>query len=144
MAIYAQIKDNTVKKTFVLNATPGPEYLVGYDEVVRIDNLSPVPGVFWTYLGGIFQDPFHISTNLTTQKAFYLANGELDYVEYFASAEALAKDCRLKIKLNYDANLNPITETWTSYSALDGQTPISTRVITHVWAGDDVVQSVET
>jgi hypothetical protein len=55
--IYALIKAGTVVNTVVVMNDPAMPALMAmfaaeYDAVVRIDTLDPVPGVWWTYLGG--------------------------------------------------------------------------------------------
>ena len=56
--IYAQVKDGIVKNTIVLE----DENLLllfkdGFDQVVRIDQLSPKPGIGWSYDGTNFSAP---------------------------------------------------------------------------------------
>jgi len=54
--IYALVKDGTVVNTVVImlpEITPMLAMLdAEYDAVVRIDTLDPMPGVWWSYLGG--------------------------------------------------------------------------------------------
>ena len=55
--IYALVKAGTVVNTVVVMNGPAMPALMAmfdaeYDAVVRIDTLDPVPGVWWTYLGG--------------------------------------------------------------------------------------------
>jgi len=54
---YALIKAGTVVNTVVVMNDPAMPVLMAmfdaeYDAVIRIDTLDPMPGVWWTYLGG--------------------------------------------------------------------------------------------
>lgn len=56
--IYAQIKDGLVKNTIVVDEeTPLNLFSVGFDYLLRIDNLSPVPGINWSYDGSSYSPP---------------------------------------------------------------------------------------
>lgn len=55
--IYAQIKNGTVMNTIVCAGTPASALAVGFDALIRIDNLSPTPGIGWSYNGSTFAAP---------------------------------------------------------------------------------------
>lgn len=55
---YAQIKDGIIKNTIVLNdPTLEPLCSSGFDHLIRIDELKPMPGIGWTYDGTTFIKP---------------------------------------------------------------------------------------
>lgn len=48
--IYAQIKDQYVANIIVLNDNSlESHFLVGFDHLIRIDTLSPIPQIGWLY-----------------------------------------------------------------------------------------------
>lgn len=56
--IYAQILSGTVKNVIRLtDASLESAFTVGFDYLVRIDELSPTPGVGWSYNGSTFSPP---------------------------------------------------------------------------------------
>lgn len=56
--IYAQIKNNTVINTIVLDKVElEPIFANGFDALVRIDNLDIIPGINWSYINGEFISP---------------------------------------------------------------------------------------
>lgn len=56
--IYAQIKNGLINNVIEANEnTPLDLFSEGYDHLIRIDNLSPVPGINWSYDGNIFTAP---------------------------------------------------------------------------------------
>jgi hypothetical protein len=56
--IYAQIKDRQVKNTIdIQDITIVQLYLDGFDDIVRIDLLDPVPSIGWSYINGAFSPP---------------------------------------------------------------------------------------
>lgn len=56
--IYAQIKDGIIKNTIIVDGnSPMDKLSVGYDTLIRIDNLSPNPAIDWTYDGNTFSAP---------------------------------------------------------------------------------------
>ena len=54
--IYAQIKNQIVKNCLILEEY-NASFLEGYDSLVRIDELSPRPGIGWSYDGTDFSAP---------------------------------------------------------------------------------------
>lgn len=67
--IYAQIKDGKVKNTIVLeDNTLVSVFTDGFDSCVRVDNLSPVPGIAWNYDGSNFTVPSIPNQSLSTQQ----------------------------------------------------------------------------
>ena len=56
--IYAQIKDDLVKNTIVLDdVSLTPVFSAGFDHFKRIDTLNPIPGIGWTYVNSVFTEP---------------------------------------------------------------------------------------
>lgn len=56
--VYAQIKDDLVKNCIILRHTEYEELLAeGFDDLVRIDDLDPRPGIGWSYDGETFTAP---------------------------------------------------------------------------------------
>lgn len=56
--VYAQIKDNKVVNTIVVNEdTPLELFSEGYDYFLRIDEMSPRPAIGWSYDGEEFTAP---------------------------------------------------------------------------------------
>lgn len=56
--VFAQIRDGTIQNVIVLN-DPSLEHVFvgGFDALVRIDNLDPVPQIGWLYDGQSFSMP---------------------------------------------------------------------------------------
>lgn len=55
---YAQIKDGIVKNVILLDdAGLASHFAIGFDSCIRIDDVSPVPGIGWTYAGSVFSEP---------------------------------------------------------------------------------------
>lgn len=52
MAHYALIQDNTVQNVIVADASFVALVENDWQAVVRVDELSPQPGIFWVYNGG--------------------------------------------------------------------------------------------
>lgn len=56
--VYAQIKNNEVKNTIVLNDDSLlPVFSQNWDHCIRIDELRPMPGIGWSYDGQEFAPP---------------------------------------------------------------------------------------
>lgn len=67
--IYAQIKDGKIKNTITLDDSSLESiFSEGFDSLVRIDILSPVPGIGWNYDGSNFSAPSISNQNLSTQQ----------------------------------------------------------------------------
>lgn len=55
---YAQIVNNLVANTIAVSADMDPSmFQEGYDYLLRVDNLSPQPGIGWGYDGESFTPP---------------------------------------------------------------------------------------
>lgn len=55
---FAQIKNNLIENVIALNdLSLLPLFSIGYDLVIRIDELNPVPGIGWSYDGMDFTAP---------------------------------------------------------------------------------------
>lgn len=56
--IYAQILQGIVKNTIVVDEdTPMDLFAQNFDYFIRIDNLTPMPGISWSYDGAQFSAP---------------------------------------------------------------------------------------
>ena len=56
--IYAQIKSGIVQNTLVLDdESKASVFSAGFDVFLRIDDLSPVPGIGWAHDGQNFTPP---------------------------------------------------------------------------------------
>lgn len=56
--VYAQIKNNRVINTIILNNEELlPIFKQNIDDCIRIDEISPRPGIDWNYDGGEFSPP---------------------------------------------------------------------------------------
>lgn len=56
--IYAQIKDGVIINNIVLDdPTLVSTFETGYDFLIRVDQLDPMPGPDWTYDGTNFSPP---------------------------------------------------------------------------------------
>jgi len=67
----------------------------------------------------------------------YLANGELNYIEYFNSTSAVTANRTHRVDLGYDTNLSPTSENWTIYST-DGTTQLRTIVYSYTYSNADM------
>ena len=55
--IYALVQGTIVVNTIVVSDPEFLKSLVGFTAIVRIDDLDPVPGMLWQYIGGVFSPP---------------------------------------------------------------------------------------
>lgn len=56
--IYVQIKNGVVYNSLVLkNLSLEPLFTQDYDYLIRVDEMSPMPGMRWTYDGTNFYPP---------------------------------------------------------------------------------------
>lgn len=56
--IHAQIKNGIIVNIIVTkNTTILADFIEGFDDLIRIDNISPIPGVGYTYDGEVFIAP---------------------------------------------------------------------------------------
>lgn len=82
-----------------------------------------------------FIDKICAPTN--SQKATYLGDGELDFIEIFSVSTQITANRIARVDFTYDANINPITEVWKHFDTADGTTVLKTFTLTHTWVGDD-------
>lgn len=55
---YAQIKDEIIQNVIVLDDMSLLDIFgAGFDAIVRIDQLNPMPAIYWTYDGSVFTPP---------------------------------------------------------------------------------------
>lgn len=78
-----------------------------------------------------FSEPY------TTTKVTYLANGEIDVVEYYNSDTQINANRIYKTTITYDGSLNPTTETTLIYDT-DGTTTLKTYTLTYSYSGVDL------
>jgi hypothetical protein len=78
-----------------------------------------------------------------SQKPDFLANGEVNYVEFYESATQTTINRRVRVDMTYDGSLNPTTEVWKYYDPSDGTTVLRTITLTHTWSGVDLTKSTE-
>lgn len=71
-----------------------------------------------------------------SEKAAYLGNGEVDYVEFFKNATQTTGNRIAKATFTYDGNLNPTSEIILVYDA-DGTTVLKTMTFTHTFISGD-------
>lgn len=63
--IYAQIKNGLILNTIVCDEdTPLDLFAEGFDHFLRVDNLTPVPGIGWSYDGTSYNPPIDPETEL--------------------------------------------------------------------------------
>lgn len=57
--VYAQISGNIIRNTIVVAEYESnlDLFLEGFDHLIRIDNLSPTPGIGWSYQDENFNPP---------------------------------------------------------------------------------------
>jgi hypothetical protein len=91
-----------------------------------------------TAVGDTLQDFINKACAPTnSQKATYLGNGEVDYVEIFSGPSQITANRVARVDMAYDGSLNPTTETWVHYDPADGSTVLKTHTKTHSWVGAD-------
>lgn len=56
--VYAQIKNNRIMNTIVVDeTTPLELFAANFDYFIRVDDISPQPSIGWQYDGSIFTSP---------------------------------------------------------------------------------------
>lgn len=76
----------------------------------------------------------------TYEKATYLANGEIDYIEFFNSNTFITANRVAKISFTYDVNIDPTAEVVALYDT-NGSTILRTITWSHIFSGGDLTQS---
>jgi len=79
----------------------------------------------------------------TTFAVTYLANGEVDYVEYFNSDTQITANRVYKTSMTYDASINPLTAVTVIYDT-DGSTVLRTITETYSYTGVDITSGTVT
>lgn len=72
-------------------------------------------------------------------KPSYLANNEIDYVEFFVAAVQTTINRRARVDVVYTGN-NPTSEVWKLYDT-DGTTILKTVTLTHTWVANDLTST---
>lgn len=85
-------------------------------------------------------DKYYGPTN--SEKATYLGNGELDYVEFFKNSTQTTGNRICKATFTYDGNLNPTSEIIQLYDT-DGTTILKTLTFTHNFSGTDYTHTTQ-
>ena len=125
--------------TYDLSATIGLNYMrmsdhgknVLHDNDVNLNTMTTIT------LQDFIDD---IASPDVSSKPTYLANGEIDFIEYFKGPTQITSNRRTKVTIAYDANLDPLTETWLLYDT-DGTTVLKTVVVTYTFVGTDFTKS---
>ena len=126
--------DGTENNPFPTETDPTEDYLAS--KGIAFENLD-------TFLakksGGVLR--FQVPD--CSQKPIFLANGDVDYVEFFEGATQTTINRRMRVDLTYDTSLNPTVEVWQVFDPADGTTVLETGTLTHTWSGVDYVSSSE-
>jgi hypothetical protein len=72
----------------------------------------------------------------------YLANGEVNFIEYFKSATQTTGNRIAKVTFTYDASLNPTTETLQLFDT-DGTTVLKTVTYTHTFVSSEFTKTTQ-
>jgi len=123
--IYAQIKNNKVQNTIVLeDASLESTFAQGFDVLVRIDNLTPQPGIGWSYDGMNFSAPLESSPS-TQQLAEQAVTNDMNFgqslITQFAATNNLngiSTSGKTLAVLSYTSNLSECLYTGSLQAAL--------------------------
>ena len=77
-----------------------------------------------------------------SEKATYLGNGEVDFVEFFSNPSQVVANRVAKVTFTYDGNLNPTGEVLLLYDT-DGTTVLKTVTFTHTFTGTDYTNTTQ-
>ena len=79
----------------------------------------------------------------TSSTPTYLANGEVDFVEFFHGPTQIQSNRFARVDMTYNPALDPTTETWTLYDQdlLDGTTVKRLVVFTHTWVSSEYTKT---
>lgn len=84
--VYAQIKDGKVKNTIILDSYDAT-FLTGFDYLVDVTSVSPVPGIGWSYNGSDFsKDTITLNDTQVLEKKYQ--SGEYDYTKFRSLCKA--------------------------------------------------------
>lgn len=84
----------------------------------------------------------HIVPNFSLKPTF-LANKEIEKIEYYNGATQTEINRRAIVEMTYDGNLDPTVEVWKIFDTADGTTVLKTFTITHTWVSNELTKSVE-
>lgn len=81
-----------------------------------------------------------------SQKPVFLANGEVNYIEFFKGPTQTIPNRLYRVDMSYDGILNPTTEAWTLYTItdnapVDGVTVHRTVTFTHSWTAAEITKT---
>lgn len=124
--VYAQIKNGLIQNTIVLNdASLESMFAEGYDALIRVDNLSPEPGIGWAYDGTNFHAPI-VSVPSAQEVAEGVIVGDMNFgqalITQFAATNNLAgissSPGQTLAVLSYTANLSQCLYTGSLLAAI--------------------------
>ena len=78
-----------------------------------------------------------------SEKPIFLANGELDYIEFFEGSTQTTPFRRYRVDMTYDGDLNPTTEVWSVYDPIDGTTVLRIWTYTHTWVTAEITKTTK-
>lgn len=129
LSIYA--RDSRLYKKTPANV----EQIVGPQVAGEVDATTTVAAN--VLVGATVQailDKYYGPTN--SEKATYLGNGELDYIEFFSSATQTTGNRIAKATFTYDGSLNPTSEVLQLFDT-NGTTVLKTVTFTHTFVSSD-------
>lgn len=125
-----------------------PQQTDPVNDQVTYKDLTSTDGIFYfgnsgQYAAELVGGVVKLTIPDCSMVPMYLANGEIDSVQWYSDPGLAIAKRILSVQMAYDASLNPTTETWRFYNTADGATVVRTITITHTWSGVDLVQSDE-
>jgi hypothetical protein len=131
------VRDSQVYK----KDSAGLEKKVGPQIAAEVDNATATTDntLIGTNLQAVL-NKYYGPTN--SEKPTFLANGELDFVEFFSSTSQVTANRIAKIRFLYDDDLNPTGEITELY-APNGITVLKTVTVTHTFSGADYTGSTQ-
>lgn len=136
-----------VKPLKIENSATGGTQIDPYPtETNPLQDYIAVKGIAFENLDTFLIEKLGRTLSLQTpddsQATTYLANGEVDYVEYYSSASQITTNRIAKVTIGYDGSLNPTSETWLIYNT-NGTTVLRTITLTHSFTGVDLTNTVQ-
>lgn len=120
---------------FRKKGSAGVEKTVGPQEAFEVDTATAVADN--VLVGSTVQailNKYYGPTN--SEKATYLGNGEVDFIEFFSTPTQVVANRVAKATFTYDGNLNPTSEAIQLYDT-NGTTVLKTLTFTHTFIGGD-------
>jgi hypothetical protein len=89
--IYAQISGGIIQNTIVLeDSNLESLFSQGFDSLIQIDNITPQPGIGWSYNGTTFSPPAINAQALAEQSVTNAVNFGQALITQFAAANSVA------------------------------------------------------